>query len=477
MLFRPTAINKLSPAFTLAQRFQGTLPFYRYTRRRSTAALLSAVSNEGSGTGTILGVNNERPTTTATTEKIDPSEPDNMGLYRLLTSQERELLAEQRRLTETCKQVATQVLGGRTEENKTIFSQLEPNFLNLESSFSVVIAGEFNAGKSTLINALLGQKLLESGSLPTTDCITIVASSDHADTTALPLGVIWHAVPDVPILTDLTIIDTPGTNSTWLDHTERTLRLLPAADLILFVTSADRPFSESERDLLKGIQAYRKSIVVVLNKTDILEADGGDHGKEAKQAVVDFVIERSSELLGARPIVIPLSARDALSAKLMGKQNDVQRSNVWLRSQFEELESFLKDSLTTEAKLKSKLANPIGVVEGVLIECSKVLDGQSEELQSDIATLNVLRAQFEGWKKELAADLQGFQQGTTAVVRSQGERWHILLNRMNFFSFHYNVLADRAKFDQEWDETRIITSIHHQKGLKSDILSQVDEIA
>lgn len=469
MLFRPTTIRKLSSQLASLPRYQGGLSVH--TRRRSTSALLSAVSNDTAR----VGVTDGQPAANRTEGIDSSSNADNMGLYRLLTAQEREMLSEQQRLTETCKEVATKVLGGTTPENKSIFAQLEPNFLNLEASFSVVIAGEFNAGKSTLINALLGQKLLESGALPTTDSVTIVASSKHA--TPLPLGVIWHTVPDVPVLTDLTIVDTPGTNSTWLDHTEQTLRLLPAADLILFVTSADRPFSESERNLLKGIQAYRKSIVVVVNKMDILEADGGDHGKDAKQAVVDFVVERSSELLGARPIVIPLSARDALSAKLMEKKSDIQRSNVWLRSQFEVLENFLKDSLTQQTKLKSKLVNPIGVVEGVLRECTKVLDEQSQELQSDVATLNVLQAQFGGWKKELSGDLQNFQQGTTGVVRSQGERWQILLNRMSFLSFHYNMLVDRTKFDQQWDETRLITSIHHQKGLKSDILSQVEEIS
>jgi tRNA U34 5-carboxymethylaminomethyl modifying GTPase MnmE/TrmE len=265
-----------------------------------------------------------------------------------------------------------------------------------------------------------------------------------------------------------------------MDHTERTLRLLPAADLILFVTSADRPFSDSERTLLKSIQDYRKSIVVVINKMDILDAAGGDHGQESKQAIVDFVTDHASELLGARPIVIPVSSRDALSAKLMEKSSppkEQQRSNVWHRSNFGALESFLKDSLTTQAKLKSKLSSPIGVAEGVMDQCLETLKEQRTELQADVATLNILQSQFEGWKKELSADLATSRQNMTDMVRKEGVRCDILLSRINLYTFHAWTLFDTQRLEQEWEETKWKTSVHRQKDLEADLLEQVYETA
>jgi small GTP-binding protein len=421
---------------------------------------------------------------TATTNTADDptttTPPSEYGLYRLLSTQERQLLVEQRNLTETSRQLASQVGGG--VENIYVQSSSFLQDLQLEASFSVVIAGEFNAGKSTLINALLGTKLLESGALPTTDAITIVGNTAAPETAEnMPLGVILHAVSDLALLQDLTLVDTPGTNSAWMDHTERTLRLLPAADLILFVTSADRPFSESERTLLQSIQAYRKSIVVVVNKMDILDAAGGDHGHESKQAVVDFVTEHARELLGARPIVIPVSARDALSAKLFGGKNasddEAQRSNVWHRSNFGALESFLKDSLTTQAKLKSKLSSPIGLSEGVIAKCLDVLMEQRTELQADVATLNILQSQFGGWKKELSADLNQSRQQMADMVRKEGERCAVLLNRMNFVNFHTWMLYDNHQLEQEWEETKRQVSAHRQKELEADLLEQVLETA
>jgi GTPase Era involved in 16S rRNA processing len=73
----------------------------------------------------------------------------------------------------------------------------------------------------------------------------------------------------------MTIVDTPGTNAVLTDHTAMTLRILPAADLMLFITSADRPSSESERTILESIAVlHRKQIIIVINKMDIVEDTG-----------------------------------------------------------------------------------------------------------------------------------------------------------------------------------------------------------
>jgi small GTP-binding protein len=424
------------------------------------------------------------------------------GLYSLLNYKERQLLTEQRQLTETARQLAGQVGGSAVSE--LLHNTASLNFLQelrLQSTFSVVIAGEFNAGKSTLINALLGNQLLESGALPTTDTIHIVANArEHQeaekndddqllennnnknskqDTNSLPLGVTLHLVPDMPLLQDVTLIDTPGTNSAWMDHTARTFRLLPSADLILFVTSADRPFSESERSLMKSIQAYRKSIVVLINKMDIL-----DDTPDAKTKIIDFVTDHASELLGARPIVIPISSRTALSAKLQMKTTDDSENNnedptgLWNASNFASLESFLRDSLTTQTRIRSKLTSPIGVAEGLMVQCLETLKQEKEVLQADISTLNILKSQLEGWQKELNADLNTTKTTMTSMIQKEGERFEMLLSRMNLFNFYMWTLPGNPKhFNAEWQETKRQASLHRQKDLEAELLEQVYETA
>jgi small GTP-binding protein len=427
-----------------------------------------------------------------------------------LSQDERRLLDEQKQLIEASQQLAARVEATAatvTADSKqsilsSSFSQHRHFFdgLGLEASFSVVVAGEFNAGKSTLINALLGSDLLETGALPTTDSITVIraaGSADEAPTvkddstnsetqtpsvpSQAPLGVVVHSVTDRPLLEDLTLVDTPGTNSAWLDHTERTKKMLPAADLILFVTSADRPFSDSERSLLNSIQAYRKNIVVVINKMDILETATNASGEDPKIAVVDFVTDKASELLGARPMVLPVSGREALAAKGSGS-NETDRSHAWERSNFGALESFLRETLTGRAKIRSKLSNPIGVAEGVMVECLEVLDHQSEELRADVSTLAMVESQFEGWKKELSGDLDKSRRAMTELVEQEGLRCEILLHRMNNpFDFYAWTFFERDRLEEEWSVTQreVSATIHrqHNEDLRADLLEHVVETA
>ena len=502
------------------ERFVGSLPLSnsrfsavaqvripRTIKAQPSCCYLSTASAPPVNDETENNAPNNTSTSTTTTKKT--------GLLSLLSPQERELLVEQKALMERARRLTTQV-------GKVSIKDYAGTFLDDivdETTFSIVVAGEFNAGKSTLINALVGKKILESGALPTTDSITILThqeeqepleSVNEIDETIPSIendgasdqpqgnssgvvdtvtkhnvcstsggGVIVHQISNVPLLEDLTLVDTPGTNAVLADHTARTLRLLPTADLILFVTSADRPFPESERALLSSIQAYRKSIVIVTNKMDVLDTSGGSFGKEEKQRVVDFVTEHASDLLGGRPIVIPVSSRDALSAKLMGrhedKTNNLPNNSVWERSNFAALESFLQDSLTTETKIKTKLTNPIGQAEGMVTASREALQLEKKDLELDVATIKLLHTQYAAWKKEMDAQMAEFRQDVASVLQSEGERAGILLSRVGLFQFYKTTLFDMKGLEMEYDNTR--PNYSSKKSTEADLLEHVEETA
>src|SRR5918998_1136239 len=146
---------------------------------------------------------------------------------------------------------------------------LEDAAEQLTSLFLLVVVGEFNSGKSAFLNALVGTKVMPEGVTPTTSVINLLQYGETPTERMLPDGVIARTFP-VPFLDEITLVDTPGTNAIVREHEALTQRFVPRADIVLFVTSADRPFSESEREFMTQIREWGKKIVVILNKVDLL---------------------------------------------------------------------------------------------------------------------------------------------------------------------------------------------------------------
>src|SRR4029453_1225475 len=87
------------------------------------------------------------------------------------------------------------------------------------------------------------------------------------------------------------------------EHERLTAEFVPRADLVLFLTSADRPFTETERVFIETIREWGKKIVVFVNKIDIFSTPN-----ELEQ-VLAFVQSAARQLLGREPDVLPVSAR------------------------------------------------------------------------------------------------------------------------------------------------------------------------
>jgi predicted GTPase len=441
---------------------------YHYFSTTTTSTTGRSGDEDTKGEKSIFSTPKSTGTTTTTTTTAGGGNDNTttLGLYRLLNTKQRELLHQQRHLVTSVRQLAYEVGidtsrfpwlspptsshgvdgGGGTNSSSRILE---------ESAFCIVLAGEFNAGKSTIANALLGANRLETGALPTTDAITIVSAHPPPPSfQSSQSSVVYHQCPDVDLLQDLTLVDTPGTNSTLLDHTATTLRLLPSADLILFCTSADRPIPESERQLLATMATdYRKQIVVLINKIDLLRATGGHYGQVEIQRVVDFVTEHVQPWLGVQPLVFPISAADALAVKVNHPGRDPTTYPLWERSQFAPLETFLRTNLTTRSKLQAKLANPVGLAENVLDECLRSLDQQRSELRDDMATLRLLESQVQGWQKELERQMQQTKHDIRVSWQQEANRASVLLRRLTLFEYLQITLLYPTQLDRHWEET------------------------
>ena len=262
----------------------------------------------------------------------------------------------------------------------------------LDDLFLLVVVGEFNSGKSAFVNALLGQSILEEGVTPTTSRIQVLShgaegarAADEPETDAI-------SAP-VPILEDLRLVDTPGTNAIDRSHEAITQHFIPRADLVLFVTSADRPFTESERAFLERIREWGKKVVLVINKIDILEK------AEEVERVKSFVRDSFRSLLGVEPEVFAVAARPAFRAKQAGDEAKLDASG------FPALETYLRTTLDAQERFRLKLLNPLGVALRLTGKYSDVVGRRLEVLEGDIAEVDKIQAQLDVYEKDLR---QGF---------------------------------------------------------------------
>src|SRR5688500_15426155 len=243
-------------------------------------------------------------------------------LSNILDPAHDELLKEERRILSQLR-VSLAKFDAAPEHQQALERSIE----QLDELFLLVIVGEFNAGKSAFINALIGTKIAEEGVTPTTAQINVIQYGDTIDRRVKNNGLHVITAPS-PILRDIHIVDTPGTNAIIREHEAITAEFVPRSDMVLFVTSADRPFTETERAFLEQVRGWGKKVVIVINKVDILANE-----KEVEE-VRSFVADSAKSLLGFSPEIFPVSARLALKAK----QGD---PSVWTASGFQALEQYI----------------------------------------------------------------------------------------------------------------------------------------
>jgi small GTP-binding protein len=306
----------------------------------------------------------------------------------LSPEQERLLAEERRQLGELASSLA------RWDASREDQTTLERSVHQLEELFLLVVVGEFNSGKSTFINALLGARLLEEGVTPTTSAVFRLRWGDSETRGPGADGIDEIAAP-VELLRQVQIVDTPGTNALERAHEALTREFVPRSDLVLFVTSADRPFTESERAFIERVREWGKKLVFVINKIDILRRP------EEIAEVEAFVAESCRRLLGLEPELFPISAREALEAKLAG--NGRQRLEA---SRFSALEGYLIRTQDEGERLRLKLLNPLGVGARLAASYLAATRERSELLRDDFATLERIEGQLDLFKEDLGREFR-----------------------------------------------------------------------
>lgn len=320
--------------------------------------------------------------------------------------------------------------------------------------FYIIIAGEYNSGKSTFVNALLGKKILRVGPTPTTHNVVLLTHGDSFGQEQLHEHLSRVTYP-LDALKEITLVDTPGTNSIFVEHEGIIENFIHRAELVIFITSSDRPLTESERrfiQLLKG--KWGRKVLIVLNKIDL-------KSEEELNEIIPFIEKNCYKLLGFDPKVIAISSLTAATAKASQDQELLRKSNV------EEIEDFIFEKMDFDVKMELKSLSPLRFLTNVFIDLKKDLETKIARYNSEIAGIERLEARLKS-KRE---DMQDYSRKYKLEIESAFSR---LKERLDtFLGYH---MTTRALMASMFSREKIGDKFKKEMSSLSNPLHDLDRV-
>lgn len=313
--------------------------------------------------------------------------------------------------------------------------------------FHLVILGEFNHGKSTFVNALLGAEVLPTGITPTTAAInhviwapSITSRVVLLDGSARELSTgelkEWVTVaggkadevayvelgfPSDILRNNVVLVDTPGVNDLNEQRAEVTYGYVPRADAVVFLLDAGQALKDSEREFLSShvLEGSRDRMIFVLGKMDMLNPD-------ERTAVTEYVKDGLARL-SRDPVVFPLSAREWLLRR------DPQCGMPELLAYLERflsrdraqvlLDNAAADAARTAAYLEQNLGVRMRSFDLDLGELEERIAAVRKQLETSKRKLDELHIRIDAdagaIKAQVQLDLDAFAKAFVAAIPSQ----------------------------------------------------------
>lgn len=322
---------------------------------------------------------------------------------------------------------------------------------------TLVVLGEFNHGKSTVVNALLGDDVLPVGITPTTAVITHLVYGDEPTVTIKPphdedsyeinyekmetavreSGEEGHepeyveiAYPNDVLANSLVLVDTPGVNDISRQKVEITYGYVPRADVILYVLDATQVLKKSEVTFIRDrlLKANRDRIIFVLNKVDALSP-------EDVAEVEQYARERLEALIG--PVeLFAFSGRLALQA---------QKQNTPLPQPFVDFQTYLMGFLNEQRAyiiLDSALAGGLRV-SGLLRQNLAIKrQGYRMEKEELDRRIEAVRAKLKESRRLIAENVQLIDERVAGIAATAKHNLRIFTEQ---FTEQLPVQIERAE--------------------------------
>ncbi len=246
---------------------------------------------------------------------------------------------------------------------------------NINQPFLFVVIGEVKAGKSSFINALLGSgEICEVGADPRTNMVAkIVYAKGEGYSREIKPGELREIGRPVPILQQIAIVDTPGTNSPFQKHEDITKEFIPNSDLVVFIFFSKNPYTNTAWSLVDfSHREWRKPVVFVLQQADLAD-------ERELQASAQYIAQEAQQRQIADPKVFATSAKIAAGER--GNQD----------GGFAPVQDFIRNTITGGQGYRLKLTSNIGSAEEIVVRLGRDMQLIKEQLRMDEAVVAKIR--------------------------------------------------------------------------------------
>lgn len=240
---------------------------------------------------------------------------------------------------------------------------------NINQPFLFVVIGEVKAGKSSFINALLESgEICEVGADPRTNKVAkIVYAAGDAYSREIKPGELLEIGRPVPILEQIAIVDTPGTNSPFQQHENITKEFIPNSDLVVFVFFSKNPYTNTAWSLVDfAHREWKKPVIFILQQADLAD-------EVELQASRQYIEQEAQQRQIPSPQVFATSARQSINGEDGG---------------FEAVQAFVRDTITGGRGYQLKLASNISAAEQIVERLGRDMQLIQQQLKTDEAVVN-----------------------------------------------------------------------------------------
>ncbi|MDP3509864.1 MAG: dynamin family protein [Candidatus Melainabacteria bacterium] len=388
---------------------------------------------------------------------------------------------------------AAGILGKLAEERKDQGLATRINLFSQKvegSTFNLAVVGEFKRGKSTLVNALLGDNLLPMAVIPLTSITTTIVygseikvevkfqSNQSSEITKEELvnyvtesgnpnnsklvSTVEITHPAAILKDGVRLIDTPGIGSAFQHNTATTYDYLPEIDAAIFLFSADQPASHLELAFLKDIHQFAPKTFLVQNKIDHLSTE------ELAQSL-NFLKQTITEQQNKEELVIyPISAKLALNRRL---KNIAETNDDGFDLLEQEILNFLiaGKAQTLIASSAQRLSQEIANLRQLLQLEQHSRKQPLEQLRQSIANFEqasnkikqeqsdaeyIIKGETANLVRDIEIDLNKFVEEQRNALVAEIERAYLVNKNLNkaalIQALHHHLLAQMQSIFDQW---------------------------